>query len=89
MSDSIENAASGQPRPSKGSNAKGSKKARAPEAPKVTVKVATRYAVAPGRSLTTRRGILGPGASVDPARLNGGEETLRAFLKSGHIVKVS
>ena len=45
------------------------------------------YTVADGKSLTTKRGILGDGAQIKAEDLAGGQEAIDAFLKSGHVVK--
>lgn len=43
--------------------------------------------IAKGKSITTKRGILGPGASVAARDLNGGEETFAKLVKAGYIDK--
>jgi hypothetical protein len=45
---------------------------------------APRYAVAPGRSLTVRRGHLSEGAALRPADLSA--EQVSALVASGHLV---
>lgn len=41
------------------------------------------YCVAPGRSITSRRGILGPGTQVLPRDVSGGEERLAHLERAG------
>lgn len=45
------------------------------------------YAVAPGKSLTTRRGVLGPGAEIRPADVADGEKQLEHLVGRGYVVK--
>lgn len=45
------------------------------------------YAVAAGKSLTTRKGIIGPGQEIKAEHVSGGMDTIEKFVKSGHIVK--
>lgn len=45
------------------------------------------HTIAEGHSLTSRRGILGPGERINPADLPGGTKALKAFVKSGHVLK--
>lgn len=47
----------------------------------------SRYYIADGKALTSKRGILDAGNEVKVEYLPGGEETLNKFVKSGHIVK--
>lgn len=41
----------------------------------------------PGKALTSKRGILGPGEEIKPGDIAGGEEALNNFVKSGHVGK--
>ncbi len=45
------------------------------------------YAVAGGKALTTKRGIMDEGSIIAATDLAGGQEAIDAFLKSGHVVK--
>jgi len=45
------------------------------------------FEIAKGKSLTSKRGILGPGKEVKAEDLAGGKDAIAAFVKSGHIVK--
>lgn len=45
------------------------------------------YYLNPGRSITTKRGILSDGAEVKAEDLSGGQPSLDAFVKSGHVEK--
>ena len=45
------------------------------------------YTVAPGKALTSRRGILAEGAEIAAGDLPGGQTAIDAFVESGHIVK--
>ena len=45
------------------------------------------HTIAEGHALTSRRGILGPGKRINPADLPGGAKALKAFVKSGHVLK--
>ncbi len=42
--------------------------------------------IAEGKSLTTKRGILGPGEEIKPQDLAGGEETLMDLYSKGYVV---
>ena len=44
------------------------------------------HVITGGKSITTKRGILGPNQVITSEDLTGGEEALAAFVKSGHIV---
>lgn len=44
------------------------------------------YEIAPGRSLTSLVGILGPGCEVKESHFSGGSTTLKAFVASGHVL---
>lgn len=46
-----------------------------------------RYAVAKGKSITSKRGILGPGDEVRVTDLSGGKERLDELAKAGVVVK--
>jgi hypothetical protein len=41
--------------------------------------------VTEGRSVTTKRGIIGPGGSIRASDLSGGESSLRALVKNGAV----
>ena len=43
--------------------------------------------IAPGKSVTSRRGILGPGTIVTPKDFARGQNQIDTFIESGHIVK--
>ena len=43
--------------------------------------------VAPGKSLTSRKGNLAPGTPVSPEFWTNGEEVIKHHLKTGHLVK--
>jgi hypothetical protein len=43
--------------------------------------------VAAGQSITTKRGILGPGEEIGPDDLGGGMESLVALHKAGYVVE--
>jgi hypothetical protein len=43
--------------------------------------------VAPGKSLMTKRGILGEGAEVRVSDFGNGQDSLDKFIESGHILK--
>lgn len=45
------------------------------------------FSVAPGKAITSKRGILSDGAEIKADDLAGGKESLDAFVKSGHVVK--
>ncbi len=45
------------------------------------------YSMAPGKSITSRRGIVGPGEEVRAEWFVGGKDTIEKCVKSGHIVK--
>ena len=45
------------------------------------------HCVAPGKSIISKRGILAPGEEVKVGDFEGGEETIQAFIKSGHIIQ--
>ena len=45
------------------------------------------HTIAEGHSITSRRGILGPGKRIDVDDLPGGAKALKAFVKSGHVLK--
>ena len=46
------------------------------------------YQVTEGHALTSPRGILSPGDSVQLSDLNNNPDTLNRFLETGHIVKI-
>ena len=41
--------------------------------------------MAKGKSVTSKRGILGPHEEVKPEDLGGGKDSCEAFVKSGHF----
>jgi hypothetical protein len=45
------------------------------------------YAVAPGKSLTSSRGIIGPGTVVTAKDFQQGDQTIKELLESGSLVK--
>lgn len=45
------------------------------------------FSVAPGKAITSRRGILSDGDEIKAEDLAGGKAAITAFVKSGHIVK--
>lgn len=45
------------------------------------------YRVAEGKSMVTKRGILNAGDEIKADDFAGGEDVLKGFVKSGHIVK--
>jgi len=47
------------------------------------------YKVAPGKSITSKKGILGPGEEVKTEYMSGGQKTIDDRIKSGHIIKGS
>lgn len=46
-----------------------------------------RYAVAKGKSLTSKRGLLGPGAEVSARDFGGGQERLDALVDAGAVTR--
>lgn len=46
-----------------------------------------RFIVAEGKSITTRRGILSEGNEIKADDMSGGKQALKAFVKSGHVIK--
>ena len=65
-------------------------KEKAPEAPKVPeapVETGGSFVIKAGCSLTSLKGILGPGVEVKPEFFIGGQETLDKHKKNGYIVK--
>ena len=45
------------------------------------------YSIAKGKSITSKKGILGPSDEVKADFLIGGDATLQKLVKSGHVVK--
>lgn len=45
------------------------------------------FSIAPGKALTTKRGLLGPGEEIKADDLAGGKKALTAFVKSKHVIK--
>jgi hypothetical protein len=45
------------------------------------------FSVAPGKAITSKRGILSEGDEVKAEDFPTGDKALKAFVKSGHIVK--
>ena len=58
-----------------------------PEPAAPTPPVVDYHTIAPGKSITTKRGILGPGVRIDAKDLPEGDKALKAFVKSGHVLK--
>lgn len=56
-------------------------------AKKKAEKVTPPYCIADGKSLTTKRGLLGPGREIKAEDLAGGDKALKAFVKSKHVTK--
>lgn len=50
------------------------------------MKAEAEYSVAPGCSLTSKRGILGPGVVVTEKDFQAGIETIRNLVKTKHVV---
>lgn len=59
----------------------------AKEQPKKADKPKPPYAVAQGKSVTTKRGLLGPGEEVTARDFPGGVERLRELAEAGVVVK--
>jgi hypothetical protein len=49
--------------------------------------VETGHYIADGKSVTSKKGILGPGAKVEADFFNGGKTTLNVLVRSGYVVK--
>jgi hypothetical protein len=45
------------------------------------------YSIAPGKSLTCKRGVLGPGESVEARDFHGGQANLDELVSSGYVLK--
>lgn len=60
--------------------------AEAAEAAKAVAKAGKQHKVKTGGAITTLSGIKGEGEVVTAAMLNGGADTLKALVKSGHVV---
>jgi hypothetical protein len=59
-----------------------------PEPPKAPApKVRHPYQVAPGKALTTMRGVLGPGDEMRPTDCSGGVEQLDHLVAKGYLLK--
>lgn len=56
-------------------------------APSRAAKVGDTYRVADGRSVTSRRGILGEGTAVKPTFFVGGDETIARLVRAGILVR--
>ncbi|MCP4444732.1 MAG: hypothetical protein GY811_05205 [Myxococcales bacterium] len=65
-------------------------KKQAEEVPPGVVKI-PKYRIAPGKAITTKRGILGADGeeiiAIEPDDLAAGAAAIKAFVKSGHIIK--
>lgn len=46
------------------------------------------YFIVKGKSVTSKKGILGPDQKVESGFFQGGQKTLDALVKSGHVVKL-
>lgn len=57
-----------------------------PEIVEETVSDVTIDIVAPGKAITTRRGIKGPGSVITAALLNGGTKALAKLKAKGYII---
>lgn len=57
----------------------------APVAPAVAAPA--KYVVAEGKSITSLKGILGPGKKADASCFRGGQDVLDRFIKIGCVVK--
>lgn len=57
------------------------------DAPKKPVVKKLSYVIAEGKSITTKRGIKAGGEVVTVADFAGGENSLKALVKSEHVVK--
>ena len=58
------------------------------EAKVVELSTEAKYRVAEGLSITTKRGTLSAGASIEPRDLSGGQASIDALLKSKKIKKL-
>ncbi len=45
------------------------------------------YEIAPGKSLTCKRGVLGPGQEIRECDVSGGKDQLEHLVKRGHVLK--
>ena len=45
------------------------------------------FSVAPGKAITSKRGILDSGSEVKADDLAGGKESLKSLIKSGHVIE--
>jgi len=51
-----------------------------------TPKAAAGHVIAPGKAITTIRGILAEGAAISAADLSGGADAFEALIKGGYVV---
>ncbi len=58
-----------------------------PEVPKVKPAKKAPYVIAPGKAVTSLRGVLGEGDSCEADNFAGGEDTLRNLVKNGFVIK--
>ncbi len=62
-------------------------KPKAPEAPKVKPAKKAPYVIAPGKAVTSKRGVLGEGDACEADNFAGGEDTLKNLVKNGFVIK--
>lgn len=60
------------------------RKTKAPAKPKAPK---FEYIVAAGKSITSKKGIRGPGEEIKAAWVPGGQDTIDSLVKSGMVVK--
>jgi len=60
--------------------------AETPEAETPEAETVDYHRMAPGRAVTTKRGIVGPGGRIDVGDLAGGKTAFDAFVKAGKIL---
>lgn len=77
-----------------GKEAKAAKLAEAAEAKKLEDKANAKaaakkppFSVAKGKAITSKRGVLAEGDEIKAEYLPGGDDAIKAFVKSGHVVK--
>ncbi len=58
-----------------------------PEAPKVQPASKAPYVIAPGKAVTSKRGVLGEGDACEADNFAGGEDTLKNLVKNGFVIK--
>ena len=59
---------------------------KTPEAETPEAETVDYHRMAPGRAVTTKRGIVGPGGRIDVGDLAGGKTAFDAFVKAGKIL---